>query len=745
MSSLTNLSRRDFLFYSGATAAGITLGEAGRRLLARADEGNAGWRAGAIERWTVSTCRECAAGCGMRVRLIDGVPVKLEGNPVCPLSRGRLCAKGQASLESYFDPDRLVGPARSARRGNGLFESLTWAAAVDILAKRLALGDATPAERPIAIAAEEHGPLADAWAAFWTAAGARVVCTPAPTAARLHSAFQRITGVDRDPVFDIRHATHILSFDADIAQDWLSGVWSQRAFGQFRRGASQPRGRLVYVGAHRSATARKADEWFSASTAQQVVLAYGIASVILRENRAASTWPEDVPAGPAAFDESVIERYSPDMVASATGVPVVTLLRLARDLAGSLRPLILVAPDADPALIDAALMLNLMVGAFDRQGGVFASPGPSMPQSDDAGGVLREITAGSLKPRLIAFRDSSALRALSAPAEVQSALVNAGFVVSFSPFLDEAAAVADLLMPTDTSLESWHARRVPTTIPAEAFAVSRPAVAARLDTKDPVAALRLVADATGTPVTAWPWKSSQEVVTAELRRLYALRRGSPYSSDYETEWLRDLQRGGWWVPSAATAEQFQAQALDAGGWLDPFFEPGAIRESLRARGGAQLARPPASEPASESRASVALASMRGSEQPHDVHKPSLLKLVPFVPAAIGLHGGFNQPSLFELLAPPGAMPWGPWAELSPETARGFRIENGSRIVLTSSNGSIEVQAVLVEGMSPETVAVAFVPSNPQGGRWWRLVGGDLRSLWQHDACGGECFVRIARA
>lgn len=129
-----SFTRRDFLTYGGATLAGITLGETGRRWRARADERAAAAAAPpATETWASSVCRECPAACGVRVRLIGATPVKLEGNPDCPLARGRLCAKGQAALESYFDPDRLIGPARRiGRRGENRWAPLSWRDAIQL-------------------------------------------------------------------------------------------------------------------------------------------------------------------------------------------------------------------------------------------------------------------------------------------------------------------------------------------------------------------------------------------------------------------------------------------------------------------------------------------------------------------------------------------------------------------------------------------------------------------------------------
>ena len=83
---------------------------------------------------------------------------------------------------------------------------------------------------------------------------------PSATPTQLRPRFTTLTGVDADPLFDLDHATHVLSFGAPIVEDWLSPVWAQRAYGRFRRSPSRPRGRLVQIDAHRSMTARKADE-----------------------------------------------------------------------------------------------------------------------------------------------------------------------------------------------------------------------------------------------------------------------------------------------------------------------------------------------------------------------------------------------------------------------------------------------------------------------------------------------------
>src|SRR5450830_890373 len=58
-----------------------------------------------------STCLACPASCGLLVTVLDGRPVKLEGNPEHPLSGGGLCARGQADVRALYDASRLQKPA----------------------------------------------------------------------------------------------------------------------------------------------------------------------------------------------------------------------------------------------------------------------------------------------------------------------------------------------------------------------------------------------------------------------------------------------------------------------------------------------------------------------------------------------------------------------------------------------------------------------------------------------------------
>ena len=71
-----------------------------------------------------STCNLCPNSCGILVRTREGRPIKIDGNPDHPVSNGKICARGQASILDLYDPDRLQNPMRKSKTGK--FLKTTW-------------------------------------------------------------------------------------------------------------------------------------------------------------------------------------------------------------------------------------------------------------------------------------------------------------------------------------------------------------------------------------------------------------------------------------------------------------------------------------------------------------------------------------------------------------------------------------------------------------------------------------------
>ncbi|HVN48721.1 MAG TPA: 4Fe-4S dicluster domain-containing protein [Bacteroidota bacterium] len=62
-----------------------------------------------------STCSGCEQACGILIKTREGRPIKVDGNPDHPINRGKICAKGQASILNLYDPHRLRTPKHGAQ------------------------------------------------------------------------------------------------------------------------------------------------------------------------------------------------------------------------------------------------------------------------------------------------------------------------------------------------------------------------------------------------------------------------------------------------------------------------------------------------------------------------------------------------------------------------------------------------------------------------------------------------------
>ena len=130
---LSQLQWAQELFAKGETGTGITPGD---------------YDLGKPENILSSVCLQCNTGCGIKVKLLNGVAVKLEGNPYSPWTMvpslpyktplkettsiyGSLCPKGQAGIQTLYDPSRIVKVLkRAGKRGENKWAAIPFEQAV---------------------------------------------------------------------------------------------------------------------------------------------------------------------------------------------------------------------------------------------------------------------------------------------------------------------------------------------------------------------------------------------------------------------------------------------------------------------------------------------------------------------------------------------------------------------------------------------------------------------------------------
>lgn len=126
-----NLSRREFVkigAIAGGTAAFLgSLPGFGRIAAARAQNAESAFAYPLADPTNQihTVCLQCNTGCAIKVKLLDGIAAKIDGNPYSPWTlhphvaydtpivetgtvEGSLCPKGQAGIQTAYDPYRIV-------------------------------------------------------------------------------------------------------------------------------------------------------------------------------------------------------------------------------------------------------------------------------------------------------------------------------------------------------------------------------------------------------------------------------------------------------------------------------------------------------------------------------------------------------------------------------------------------------------------------------------------------------------
>ena len=83
-----------------------------------------------------SVCPYCAVGCGQNVYVQNEKVTQIEGDPDSPVSRGRLCPKGSASLQLTTGDARQYQVLYRRPHGTG-WETLDLGQAMDMIADRV--------------------------------------------------------------------------------------------------------------------------------------------------------------------------------------------------------------------------------------------------------------------------------------------------------------------------------------------------------------------------------------------------------------------------------------------------------------------------------------------------------------------------------------------------------------------------------------------------------------------------------
>jgi anaerobic selenocysteine-containing dehydrogenase len=713
-------SRRDFIKLAGvgaATTAFLTgCGKAARDVRREPYMKMPEYNYNGQSTFYATTCRECAAGCGLVVRTMQGRAIKVEGNPNNPLNLGKTCARGQTTLQGLYNPNRVRGPIQHTR-GERLYakaadpflddfddveSNLSWDEALQVVAD--ALKNHNPEEIAFLMGtAPDH--LFDLVTDLATASGINApvrfsASNIFETRTTLSQAAQNLFGEASLPFFDIGGAQLVFSFGANFLETWLSPLPYTRGFTGLREAKTKQRGYFVQFESRMSQTASKADEWIAVKPGTEAMVALAIGRLAFDTRGGAL---------PRAF-----ANIDPQDAASKSGVPFETLERLAVMFASSAGALAIPGGSAlgqsnGLAVAEAVLALNAIPDNFGKAGGVFLSaatptqteyqPPASAQQMEE---FVRRMSAGEFK--VLFIHGVNPVFELPASLGFKDALANVEQVISFATFPDETAVEADHIFPDHHGLESWGYQRVATGSAQPVISGAQPVVSPYYDTRATVDVLLAAAQlAGGTFAEALPFNDEVQFIQSKIAPLMTESGGYFAAPEINTFTAYFQQNGGWWKTDGAFGTPNAADILN---------RDLSSAESVFAGEGEFF-------------------------------------FVPFMSPTLG-EAGANKPWLQELPDATTTVMWNTWVEINPHTAHELHIENDDVVKVISEAGEVEVPVYLYPAIRPDTIAIPFGQGHTAYSRYAEGRGANPGNLLGHhfnevgDAAFAGMKVRIEK-
>ncbi len=392
-----------------------------------------------------STCRECPVACGLHVKTREGRPIKLEGNPVHPINQGKLCARGQAGIGRTYHPDRIEGPM--ARGADGNLSPVSWEDAERLLADKLRAGG-----NKTWVLGASRGPTVDGIidaVVSGVGAGGRIVYETFSQDG-LRQATALVFGRPVLPLFDLSGADLVLDFGSDFLDGAPNSIEYMRQFSDAQDVAKHPGGgaKMITVGPRLSMTGSNADQWLPARAGSEGIIALALAKAVAdRSGRSVS------PAIASALSGATANVASETGVDPAAFQKAVDLLLHAKS-AVAMPPGVGATGTQATATAAAVLVLNAVLGAVGSAVTLPEEETVPAAANQDAVRRLTEHMKGG-KVDVLLVHDANPVYSVTGGLGFAEAIKKVGFVVSFASMVDETSAVADLVLPDLTPLESW--------------------------------------------------------------------------------------------------------------------------------------------------------------------------------------------------------------------------------------------------------------------------------------------------
>lgn len=752
------MKRRKFIESITATSVALSLMQFESLLAAVGFQEEGPYNGPLLTSYINSTCGACPGGCGIRVKKIDGIPVKIDGNTMHPINRGGMCPVGVSSLAFLVHPDRIKQPLkRTGPKGTGEFTPISWNEATDLILNNLnEIRDSGRPEQLLMVDARAKGVGVDLFEKFASDFGSpnfyRYINQREAVAASVWG------GEGSHFNYDLENAKSIFCFGLPAFESGKNPVYFAGLRNRLLNRSEGEKGKFIIIDPRLSASAAKAEQWVPIKPNSYGLLALGMIYLIIKEklydtdaiNKYFVGFNDSTSRGQTVegFKSFVLKNYYPSKVSDGTGVPVDQIITLARTFATNSGAIAISGNNACSSVDSifqtwAIMALNILSGKYGKDGGIVDSvtyPLKELQTKKIAVEALVSASSGdfqfssgigeieSLPDKILSAAPYPVKMAIinnvnlvynsSQPNRFRQALQNIPLTIVFSSLHNETTALADLLLPDCTFLEKRDLIIPDSDISNPVISVMQPVIKPLFESRQSEEVL------TGIGKTLfgnkWKWNNYQAYLEDRAREIYNSNQGTLFSDQFKVSFESLLAERGWRRQEYSNYGDFLKQFFKSGGWWNPIVEQDSEKSRFptmsgkfylnsktlkqKYRGKDQSLEELMTKAGLDlkNQSGATLGAFRNFDHDKESQFPLdlyLIELTTFRGDGGRLRNMADMGGYYQYIK------WQSWVELNPETAHELGLKDKQKVWVESSSGKQHLTLLFNQGLIPNVAAI----------------------------------------
>lgn len=424
-----------------------------------------------VTNFYTSTWTDGSESLGLLVRTREGRPIKIDGNPQHPLTKGGTTARAQATILSLYDPERLQGPKKNLlnkEKTNRDTVSTTWDDADKAIVEQLKKGGVA------VLTGNLTSPSMKALVSDFVQAfkGTHVSWEPVSNE-ELRDGQKASYGNSVLPFYRFDKAKVIVSVDADFLGTWLAPVTFSKQFAAGRR-AVKSMSKMVAFDSNFSLTGANADIRVKIKPSQQVNVVMGLAhEIIVKKNQSKFAGNSSV--------KSALDPFA--NTAQELGMDAAVFSKLAEDLWKNQGTSLVVAGGMTTNTTQAQqlqIAVNFLNSALNNEGSTVLA-GAAFQGSHTSSAELLELVESMNKGQVktLIIHHTNPVYSLPKAVGFAKALQKVEMVIYTGDRNDETGLMSNYVLPDNHSMESWGDAELSESV----FTIQQPTIRPMYDTR----------------------------------------------------------------------------------------------------------------------------------------------------------------------------------------------------------------------------------------------------------------------